>query len=297
MTPAGVMAAGPRRTDPEGMTTTALNVPVPQAWIRRLGRDTLYLTFGLATSILALAVWISGVTVTLSLAVFIIGLPVALVTAIVFRWTVELDRQNAALVFGAPVKARYRDHSGPILVRLSRTFRDPQTWKDLAWLITHSVVGMAFGIVAVALVGYTLGAATLPLWYWSIPDGVEFGVLNVDTLPEALGVMLLAAPLAVTLGRAGAADGAGAQPPGAAHARVSDFSSAPHGSLIARGHLSLRQGNPEQLEAEMAHRSFKGISAAARLSGGKSNSDTNSGRRRRRRRRRRRNRRSRSSNS
>jgi hypothetical protein len=197
MTPAGVMAARPRKTDPEGMTTTALNVPVPQAWIRRLGRDTLYLTFGLATSILALAVWITGVSVTLSLAVFIVGLPVALVTAIVFRWTVELDRQNAALVFGAPVKARYRDHSGPILVRLSRTFRDPQTWKDLAWLITHSVVGMAFGIVAVALVGYTLGAATLPLWYWSIPDGVEFGVLNVDTLPEALGVMLLAAPLAV----------------------------------------------------------------------------------------------------
>ena len=197
MTPVHVMAVDPRRADPEGMTTTALNVPVPQAWIRRLGRDTLYLTFGLATSILALAVWITGLSVSLSLAVFIVGLPAALITAIVFRWTVELDRQNAALVFGAPIKARYRDHSGPILVRLSRTFRDPQTWKDLAWLMVHSVLGMAFGIVAVALVGYTLGAATLPLWYWSISGGVEFGVLNVDSLPEALGVMLLAAPLAL----------------------------------------------------------------------------------------------------
>jgi len=197
MTPAGVMAAGRRRTDPEGMTTTALNVPVPQAWIRRLGRDTLYLTFGLATSILALAVWIAGLSISLSLAVFIVGLPAALVTAIVFRWTVELDRRNAALVYGAPIKARYRDHGGPILVRLSRTFRDPQTWRDLAWLITHSVVGMAFGIVAVTVIGYTLGAATLPLWYWSIPGGAEVGVIDVDTLPEALGVMLLAAPLAV----------------------------------------------------------------------------------------------------
>jgi Putative sensor len=197
MTPVGAMAAGALGVDPEGMTTTALNVPVPQAWIRRLGRDTLYLTFGLATSILALAVWITGLSITLSLAVFIVGLPAALVTAIVFRWTVELDRRNAALVFGAPVKARYRDHSGPILVRLSRTFRDPQTWKDLGWLITHSVLGMAFGIVAVTLIAYTLGAATLPLWYWSISDGVDFGFMNIDTLPEALGVMLLAAPLAV----------------------------------------------------------------------------------------------------
>jgi hypothetical protein len=197
MTPADVMAADARRADPEGMTTTALNVPVPQAWIRRLGRDTLYLTFALGTSILALAVWITGLSVSLSLAVFIVGLPAALVTAIVFRWTAELDRRNAALVFGAPVKARYRDHSGPILVRLSRTFRDPQTWKDLAWLIVHSVLGMAFGIVAVTVVATTLGAALMPLWYWSIPGGVEWVLVNVDTLPEALATMLVAAPLAV----------------------------------------------------------------------------------------------------
>jgi hypothetical protein len=48
--------------------------------------------------------------------------------------------------------------------------------------------------------------------------------------------------------------------------------------------------------ATMAHRSFKGTSAAARMSSGNSTDDSNSGRRRRRRRRRRRNR-SRSSNS
>ena len=172
-------------------------MPVPQAWIRRLGRDTLYLTFALLTSILAMAVWIAGVTVSLSLAVFIVGLPVMLVTAVVFRWTAELDRRNAALVFGGSIRPRYRDHGGPLLTRLASTLRDPQTWKDLLWLVVHSVVGFGFGIAAVTLVATTLGAATLPLWYWPISDGVQFGLWTVDTLPEALATATLAAPLAV----------------------------------------------------------------------------------------------------
>ncbi len=33
-----------------------------------------------------------------------------------------------------------------------RTLADPQVWRDFAWLITHSVVGFAFGVAAVSLV-------------------------------------------------------------------------------------------------------------------------------------------------
>ena len=60
------------------------------------------------------------------------------------------------------------------------TLRDPQVWRDLAWLITHSVLGFAFGVAAlVAGRRASSGSATLPLWYWSIPDGVDFGLWNV----------------------------------------------------------------------------------------------------------------------
>lgn len=179
------------------MTETALPIPVPQAWIRRLGRDALYLTIALATSIVAMAVWVAGISVSLSLAVFIVGLPVVLLTAIAFRWTAELDRRNAALVFGGPVRARYRDHGGSLLDRLSRTMRDPQTWRDLLWLVLHSLVGFAFGVIAVSLVATTIGTALLPLWYWSIPDGVQFGLWNVDALWIAVLTAVLALPLAV----------------------------------------------------------------------------------------------------
>lgn len=155
-----------------------------------------YLTLALLTSILAFAVWVTALSVTLSLAVFVIGIPIALGAAYVMRWTAELDRQNAALVFGRPVRGRYRDHRrDTFLGRVSATFRDPQVWRDLAWLITHSIVGFVFGVIAVTLVATVLGLAAAPLWYWSVPEGIEMGIYNADSLPWALVTSTLAIPL------------------------------------------------------------------------------------------------------
>ena len=163
----------------------------------RTARDIAYLSLGLLTSVVAMAVWIVALSLSLSLAILIVGLPVIIGSAYVMRWTAELDRRNAALVFGRPVRGHYRSHrSRSIGGRVAATVRDPQTWRDLAWLITHSVVGLAFGIVAITLVASVAGLATLPLWFWSLPDGFEMGIYNADTLPWAIITAFLAAPLA-----------------------------------------------------------------------------------------------------
>jgi hypothetical protein len=154
--------------------------------LRRTGLDVAYLTLALLTSILAFAVWVTALSVTLSLAVFVVGIPV------------ELDRQNAALVFGRPVRGRYRDHRrATFLGRVRATLGDPQVWRDLAWLVTHSIVGFVFGVVALTLVGTVLGLAAAPLWYWSVPDGIELGIYNADSLPWALVTSALAVPLGI----------------------------------------------------------------------------------------------------
>jgi signal transduction histidine kinase len=164
--------------------------------------DLRYLATGLGTAVLALALWITAVTLSLSLAVFVVGLPVMLVSARAFRLLAEVDRRNAALVLGAPLRGRYRDHGGDaFLARLSATLKDPQTWKDLQWLVVHSVVGLAFGCAAISLVAQLAGLATLPLWFWAPPGGLDWwglsGVWQVDTLWEALLVAPFAIPLAV----------------------------------------------------------------------------------------------------
>jgi signal transduction histidine kinase len=167
-------------------------------YVTQAARDATYLAIGLATSVLALTVWVAGVSVSASLAVFVVGLPAFVGAAIAFRWVAELDRRNAAVVLGRPLAAGYREHRGPgLLARVRKTARDPQTWRDLAWLVLHSVLGLAFGSLAVALVAQLLGVAVLPLWYWAVPDGVDVGIWTIDTLPKALAAMWLAFPLAV----------------------------------------------------------------------------------------------------
>src|SRR3954447_14444490 len=107
----------------------------------------------LLTSIVALTVWVCALTLSLTLAVLVVGIPVVIGSAFVMRWTVELDRRNAALVFGRPVRGAYRLwRAGSLGRRVLAVLHDPQVWRDLGWLITHSIVGFAFGIAAVSLV-------------------------------------------------------------------------------------------------------------------------------------------------
>ena len=181
----------------------------PHSWRRllralsaRIARDAAYLTAGLATSIIAMAVWVTAVTLTLTLAVFIVGIPVFIGAALAFRWAAGLDRRAAAIVDRRRLHARYRDHRGErLLVRLRTTAGDPRTWKDLAWLVTHSIVGFVFGTVAVTLIATVAGLAVLPAWYWALPEGAEFGLWTADSLGLACASALLALPLAaVTVG-------------------------------------------------------------------------------------------------
>jgi hypothetical protein len=163
----------------------------------RTGREAAYLTAGLVTSVIAFAVWIAAVTVSVSLAVFIVGLPCMIVSAIVFRWVSELDRRNASWLVGRPIRGRYQDHRAETLFgRLRATWRDPQTWRDFSWLSIHSVLGFAFGVAALTLVACVVGAATLPLWFWSIPDGVQYGLWTVHSFPVAVATAFLAIPCA-----------------------------------------------------------------------------------------------------
>ena len=164
----------------------------------RTARDAAYLTLGLLTSVLAFGVWVAALTLSLTLAILIVGIPVIIGSAYVMRWTTELDRQNAALVFGRPVRGHYRSHRGhSIGARVINTLRDPQVWRDLAWLITHSVVGFAFGVIALSLVASVVGLAALPIYYWAIPDGgMEFGLWQAGSFPIAFASAFLAIPLA-----------------------------------------------------------------------------------------------------
>jgi signal transduction histidine kinase len=160
-------------------------------------RDTGYLGVGLLTSVVAFGVWVTALSLSLSLVVFVVGLPVIVGSAMAFRWTAELDRLNAAWFVRRPVRARYREPGRGLKGLLGSTLGDPQTWRDLVWLVVHSVLGLTFGCIGLGLVLLTAGVATLPAWSWSLPRGADVGIWNADTLGKAFALALLAVPCAV----------------------------------------------------------------------------------------------------
>ena len=124
------------------------------ALLARSARETAYLTAGLLTSIVALTVWITAVTLSLTLALFIVGLP----RDARERSRVPLDRRprppQRLVPAGALRSAAATRTTAPTRCfgRLKATFSDPQTWRDFGWLSIHSLVGFAFGVIAVSLV-------------------------------------------------------------------------------------------------------------------------------------------------
>ena len=137
------------------------------------------------------------------------------------RWTAELDRLNAALVFGRPVRGAYRSHRGDSALcgRVVKTLRDPQVWRDFAWLITHRSSASRSASSRSRSCRASLGVATLPLWYWSIPDGVDFGLWNVDTFLEAVAGRVAGHPAGLRHRVAHARDGQVARVAGRGAAR------------------------------------------------------------------------------
>jgi signal transduction histidine kinase len=161
-----------------------MEMPIRTRW----GRDLLFHLAGLLTAHIALALWVTGVAVSLSLAITYFGLIVALGTLLGCRWLARVERRRAGIVLGAPIAERYAPFAdGRWTARLHALIGDPTTWRDFAWTGLSGVIGMTLSSLALTLWGLVLGLVTLPAWYWALPDGAELGILNIDTLPLALG--------------------------------------------------------------------------------------------------------------
>ncbi|HET7446302.1 MAG TPA: sensor domain-containing protein [Solirubrobacterales bacterium] len=175
------------------------------------GRDLGYIGAMLCSSVIAFCVWVTALSVTISLLVFIVGAFVWLGSVYAFRWTTWIDRRLAGWIRREQVAAVYRrPQSRSILELLRCVTTDPQTWKDLGWLVLHSVLGFALSIAALTVTVIVLGYILMPAWWWAIPDPttqygtLELGFMTVESTGTAFivtGIGLLLAPLVLLLNR------------------------------------------------------------------------------------------------
>ena len=150
-------------------------------------RRLVYLLLSFVLGLTWFIVLVVGLSLGFSLAITLIGIPLLIGMLWAIRWMAQAERACVHALIGVDVSAHYRQPKNPgigsqIVTRLG----DPQTWKDLVYLVAQFPLGLLWFVIAVTAVSLSVGLVTAPLYYWAVPDGLEVGVFTIDTLPEAL---------------------------------------------------------------------------------------------------------------
>jgi hypothetical protein len=168
-----------------------------------------YLLRYLAVSGVLFAIALSTAVGGAGLSITLAGLPVLLAAATAIRWCADVERARLRPMAGGPVAGSYRQVAGSgVMARLRTRWRDPATWRDVAYVAGLFVPLLALDTIVLAVWLVFLAAITLPIWYWAPwqtihgvryhgydlgyhpngPHGPGGWGLYVDTLPKALAV-------------------------------------------------------------------------------------------------------------
>ncbi|MET0685225.1 MAG: sensor domain-containing protein [Solirubrobacteraceae bacterium] len=163
----------------------------PAGLARRVG----FLLLTLPLGIVYFAVLIGGLASAVGGA-FIVGIPLFVGLMFLWRALARFERRLVRAGLGVDIPNPYRTPlSETRLGRLRDRLVDPATWKDLAYLLLMFPLGLVSFVVTVGLFGTAITFLTMVGWGWyAIPGGYDLGILNVDTVWEALLVTPLCIP-------------------------------------------------------------------------------------------------------
>jgi len=145
-------------------------------------------------------------------AVTLAGIPLLAAAAGVLRGCANVERVRLRQVLAEPVRGGYRPVTRPgILAQASTRWRDPATWRDLAYLVGLWAPLFALDTAVLTVWLVFLAGITTPAWYWAVRHTSPIGYSNgqsvhglvlgyfphgphgagawgfyVDTLPKAL---------------------------------------------------------------------------------------------------------------
>src|SRR4051794_23897948 len=167
---------------------------MPSVW-----RSNLYLLASFPVGIFTFVFFVTMLSVGVSLLIIWVGVPILLAAVASTKFFAAGERRRAGWLLREPIPSLYLpSHRRGMLGYLHTAIGDAAIWKDILWLlILLPILGLAGFTLAVCAWGVALGMVFLPLWYWSVPDGVDYGLFTVDKLPEAFGMTLIGIVLLV----------------------------------------------------------------------------------------------------
>ncbi|MFA9269353.1 MAG: sensor histidine kinase [Baekduiaceae bacterium] len=160
-------------------------------------RRTAYLLMTLPLGIVWFTVISTLVSTGIGLAITLIGIPILVGTVYVLRWMAQAERGLVRGMLGVDAAAHYRTTTDPdwwpgFQARLA----DPQTWKDLVYLVVQLPIGVVWFTLTTVLISVPVLLLGAPVYFYAVPDGLDVGVWTIDTIGGAIGLMLLGLPIA-----------------------------------------------------------------------------------------------------
>jgi signal transduction histidine kinase len=143
-------------------------------------------------------VLVTVIAVGLGTAVTLIGIPILIGTMYAWRWFAQLERRLIGALTGVEINEPYRpdQREAGLSRHIGTRLRDPATWKDLVFLLLQLPLGIASFTIAAVVLGLAASWIAAPAWYWAVPDGIQLGIADVDTIGEALLLVPLGLALA-----------------------------------------------------------------------------------------------------
>jgi len=168
-----------------------------------------YLLMNLPIGIAGFVFVVTTMSVGISTVIIWVGLGVLALAVLVWRGAARLERLRVHAMLGTYVADPYRplpEGAGRWVAR----FKDPATWKDMAYFVLLLPVGIAEFTISITTWSVGIYLSLLPL-YWSVMpndwqvvlwDGHFFGPDSwIGTLPwAAAGVLVLALSVVITKG-------------------------------------------------------------------------------------------------
>jgi signal transduction histidine kinase len=127
--------------------------------------DSLFAAVLAALNVPVFLMWVAGLLLS---PVPMLGADLLGVSLTVVRWRADLERrlgERAGVTIRSPYHPQPDDAEVGSRPWLRWIITDPATWRDAAWLLPGTLVGLVLGLVTTAIFAYGLiGAVLLPLW-------------------------------------------------------------------------------------------------------------------------------------
>ncbi|MFC5186567.1 sensor histidine kinase [Actinomadura harenae] len=163
--------------------------------LRRSGQAIVYLAVGLATAAPALLGFYL-VPLLLLLGVLFVALPWFPMLMRPVQMLADVERRRASRYLGREIAAPEAPPStGSAVEDGVRLMRHPATWRTLAWLLIHGILGLMTGLLAVLLAPSAIYSLTLPLWWRSVAEGSVSAFVPLHTWEQALTLPFLQAAM------------------------------------------------------------------------------------------------------